>query len=200
MSRFQRPKTKLYVFFKVELPLFLEGRSLFTKISLGCLGVVLAQIMLGALFIAAVSGFATFMSWLNSNKTYELLHPVEEIASIQIIQIDDYISIYGNPIEEIPEMLDQRTTVIGSLEDTQITACTQDLFALPASRWWNDPSPCIAGGTLLITYRSGSREWICARGSFYYDTVDEGPGLTWYFFNREVFSDFLQKYGYIPSQ
>jgi len=200
MSRFQRLKTKLYVFFKVDLPLFMEGRSLFTKISLGCLGVVLAQIILGVLFIAAVLGFVTFMSWLNSNKTYKLLYPVEEIAAIQIVQIDDSISIYGNRLEEIPEMLDQRTTVIASLEDTQITACTQDLFALPASRWWNDPMPYIEGGTLLITYRNGSREWICARGSFYYDTVDEGPGLTWYFFSLEVFSSFLQRNGYSPPQ
>lgn len=200
MSRFQRLKSKLYVFFKVELPLFFEERSLFTKISLGCLGVVLAQIMLAALFIAAVLGFATFMSWLNSNKTYELLYPVEQIKSIEIVYVDDSVLLYNHPLDEIPEIVRQKTISVISLENTAIAECTDDLFALSASRWWNDPSPAIEGGTLLITYKDGSFELICAHGTFYYEASSAEHDLTWYFFNDEEFDSFLQKYGYQPPQ
>ena len=196
MKLLRRIKAGIYTFFRVDVPMFWNGRSLFGKISLGCFGAILVQFLI----FAVVFCFAILMSRLNSNKSYEILYPVEQIKSIEIIHVDGSLSLYNYPLDEIAEIVRQHTISSIPLDDAAVAACTDDLFALSASKWWNDPSPCIKGGTLLITYENGSFELICAYGTFYYDADSSETHLTWYYFNRKEFDSFLQKYGYQPPK
>ena len=186
MKLFQRMKLNLSLFFDVTIPSFWDKCSLFTKISLGCFGFILLHII----WVFCLIGFALLMTALNSNKTYELLYPAEEITCIEIIYVDD-----NNTFSEI---LDQSIVPVCNLEDTQIPACIEDLQQLSAKKWWNDPSPDIIEGTLRITYQNGSRECICAHGTFYYDASSGKDSTTWYYFDKEEFDAFLISYGYIP--
>ena len=194
MKLFQRIKLHLSLFFDVTIPSFWDKCSLFTKISLGCFGFILLHLICILCYI----GFFILMSVLNNNKTYELLYPAEEITSIEIIMVDDDVGLYYFPVNEISEILDQRTIPVCNLEDTQIPACIEDLQQLSASKWWNDPTPHITDGTLLVTYQNGSREWISAHGTFYCDASSGEDSMTPYFFDNEEFDTFLISYGYIP--
>ena len=192
MNIFRRIALSIRLFFTVEIPCFWKGRSQLQKFGLGCLGLVLAQI----LFFASIFGFVFMMSFLNSNKTYEFLKPDEEIAGIRIIQVNEDVDLYGYPVDNIPGILDQVSTVQVTLEQDRIADCVEELSSLPARKWWNDPSPYIQDGTVLITYRDGSREWICAEGTFYHDKQENDASMTWYYFKNEDFEAFLEKYGY----
>ena len=126
MSLFHRIRARIHTFFHVDIPMFWDNRSLFGKISLVCFGTILAQFLL----LGVVIGFSMLMSALNSNKTYKLQHPVEQIKSIEIVYIDDSVSLYSHPLDEIPEIVRQHTISVISLDDAAITECTNDLFAL----------------------------------------------------------------------
>lgn len=196
MSKLQRLKVKLYLFFKADLPLFFEGRSLFTKISLGCLGVVVAQLMMAALFMGAVLAFAWVMSFLSGNKTYPIMHPAEEIATISIVEFSEEVSRRQDGWDQVPAILLRNTTATTPVPDDRIQECVQALLDLPASRWWNDPSQYMDQVALLITYRNGSMEWISADGTYQYDPVGKNPGWSMYHFSREGFLQFLRQFGY----
>ncbi len=196
MKLLRRITGRIRSFFRVDLPMFWCNRSLFGKISLGCFGAILAKLLL----IGLVFGFAFLMTLLNRNQTYEILYPAEQINSIEILHVDTSLSLYHYSLEELPEVVRQHTVSSVLLDKSAIAACMDELHGLSASRWWNDPSPYIEGGTLLITYANGSREWICADGTFYYDAGSSDHDLTWYFFDRDEFAIFLERYGYQPPK
>lgn len=192
MKLLRRMEAQIRVFFRVDLPMFWHNRSLFGKISLGCFGTILAQLLL----VGLVFGFAFLMTKLNSNQTYEILYPAEQINSIEILHVDTSLSLYKYPMEEFPEIVRQHTVSSIFLDKAAIPACMDELHGLSAGRWWNDPSPYIEGGTLLITYANGSFELICANGTFYYDAGSSDYDYTWYFFDHDEFLIFLERYGY----
>ncbi len=199
MTKWQRLKAKLYLFFHADLPMFLEGRSLFTKVSFGCLGVILAKLMLLALAFAFIIGFAWIMSLLNSNKTYPLLHPAEEIAGISIVQFSEEVSRFRSSKGEVPGTLLQSTIATIPVGENRIAECIEALEDLPASRWWNDPVDKIDQVALLISYQDGSMEWISHSGCYQYTPGADDSHWTWYFFDQDVFYDFLQQFGYEPD-
>ena len=196
MNIFKRCWSTIHLFFAVDCPAFWDKLSKGQKGCLGCLGVILVYILCSALFICAVVLFVLLMCSINSDKRYELLHPAEEISCIEIIHIEKSVGLYSYPVDSIASIPDEHTAGIISLENSQLAECAKDLTELSASMWWNDPHPVIRDGTLLITYRDGSREWICADGTFYYDRSSDESNMTWYFFNDEEFIVFLEKYGY----
>ena len=200
MSKMQRLKAKLYLFFRADLPLFFEGRSRFTKISFGCLGIILAQILLVVLLIAHIFVFSWVMSLFNSNKTYPLLHPGEEIASISIVQFSQEVFSRDYTTEEVPAILIQSTTATIPVSTDKISECTEALLDLPASRWWNDPTPAMDQVAILISYKDGSMEWISWMGTYQYTPGGKDTGWTWYHFGREDFCGFLQAFGYEPDE
>ncbi len=177
---------------------FWDRRSPAQKGCLGCFGMLLASIGLTALNIIVVIGFVLLMSALNSNKSYEFLYPAQNIAAVEIIYIEDDVGLYHLPLEDIEETLDSLTRRITVLETEEWDECVTALSELPASMWWNDPNPYIQDGTLLITYQDGSREWICADGTFYCDLSSGKSSMTWYYFENEQFDQFLETYGYCP--
>lgn len=192
MNIFKRIATRIRFFFTVDLPIFWMDLSTGSRFCLGCLGVILANFFCLALVICIVF----FISFLNSNKTYELLYPAEDIANIQVVHIDDDVGLYFHAISDIPDILDQSTAVQVTLDPDQISDCIEDLYQLPARTWWNDPDPYIEDGTILITYNDSSREWISAYGTFYVDQSKNDASMTWYYFGEEDFGEYLEKYGY----
>ena len=200
MKGFRRFKTKLYIFFKVDLPLFLEGRSLFTKISLFLLAAVLSQLLIIAVGCAAILGFCWVMSLVVQDEPYELMLPAEEIVSIEVIHVSKDVGQGDYPLDEIPSVLDDYTIVLHTLEPSEITACLEDLSAMPASRLWHPARPYVWKGALRITYANGSVEWISEHGAFSYDASKDDVDLGPYYFDKEVFAPFLEKYGYQPPQ
>ena len=201
MRIFKRITDRVQRFFRVDLYMFWVRHTLWIDFPVlkkiwNKLSVVLTALFAGVCFIAVMIGFMYLMAFLNSNKTYEFLNPAEEITGIQVIQVDEEVGLYFHPINDIEGILDDASTVQVTLEDGQITECIEDIYALSASKWWNDPSPYIQDGTFLITYQDGSREWICARGTFYVDKSTSKAKMTWYFFSDEDFRTLLEKYGY----
>lgn len=160
------------------------------------LGLLLLRFVFWGVCILVSVPIFLFMCALHNNQTYEFLYPAGEIASIEIIRVEEDIGLYYVPLESISGLLDEQATEILSLESRQFDACAEDLAELSASEWWNDPNPYIRGSTLLITYRDGSREWICADGTFYCDLSSGESSMTWYYFREEEFETFLKKYGY----
>lgn len=199
MTKWQRLKVKLHMFFCADLPLFFEGRSRFTKMSFGCLGVILAPILLVVLLIAHIFVFSWVMSLFNSNKTYPLLHPAEEIASVSIVQFSEGALDRRHTTKEVPAILIQSTVATTPVDADRISECTEALLDLPASRWWNDPSPSMDRVALLISYKDGSMEWISWMGTYQYTPGGEDSRWTWYYFDREEFYGFLQQFGYDPN-
>ena len=196
MKFLKRMALRIHLFFAVDCPAFWDSLNLGQKGCLGCLGVMLAMALLFISFIYSMIGFLYVMDILHDNQTYELLYPAGEITSIEIIRIEEDVGLYYVPLESISGLLDTHTTQILSLESDQFESCVEDLADLSASEWWNDPDPYICGSTLLITYRDGSREWICADGTFYCDLSAGESSMTRYFFQDEDFITFLQRYGY----
>lgn len=199
MTKWKRLKTKLYLFFRADLPMFWEERSLFTKVSFGCLGVILGQMLIVAVLVAHAIGFMGIMSLFHNNKTYPLLRSAEEITSISIVQFSKEFVSYGYKSEETPKLLMQSTTATLSLDQNQMAQCVAALEDLPAHRWWNDPSPSMDVTALQILYRDGSVEWISCEGSFQYSPGENYFRWTRYFFEEEEFYQFLQQFGYEPS-
>jgi hypothetical protein len=200
MKGFRRFKAKLYLFFKADLPMFFEGRSLFTKICLCLLAAGLAQLLLIAVGCGVMLGFYWVMSLIVQDKPHELMLPAEEIVSIQVIYVNKDVGQGDYPLDEIPSVLDSYTVVLHTLDPSEVTACLEDLSAMPASRLWHPARPHVWKGTLRITYASGSVEWICEHGAFSYDASKADGDLGPYYFDTEVFAPFLEKYGYQPPQ
>lgn len=183
---------KLFHRTKSRVQLFWIRRSLLGKISLCCLCVILANL----LFFGCLVGFMILMTTINSNQRYELLYPADEVATVKIIHFYEPVYLHFSQEDHISEQLELRTVSASPLEDSLSTTCINELPLLSANQWWNDPHPIIVGGTLLITYANGSQEWICASGTFYYDTASGNYRLTNYYFDNEEFTAFLQEYGY----
>jgi len=187
---------RIHLFFAVDSPAFWDRLNLAQKGCLGCLGGILTMAVLLFSFIFHVLGVFYVIDSLHGNQVYECLYPAEEIVGIEIIRIEEDIGLYYVPLESISGLLDTHATKILSLESDQFEPCAEDLADLSASKWWNDPNPYIRGIVLLITYRDGSREWICADGTFYCNLSAGKSSMTRYFFRDEEFKTFLERYGY----
>ena len=195
-----RFKARLYLFFKADLPSFFESRSMLTKICLCLLAVALAPLLLIAVGCGVILGFCWVMSLFIQDKPYALMLPPEEIVSIEVIHVSKDVGQGDYPLDEIPSVLGSYTLVLYTLDSSEITACTKDLSAIPASRIWHPGHPSIWKGTLRITYANGSTEWICEHGAFTYDGLKDEVSWGPYCFDTEVFAPLLQKYGYQPPQ
>ena len=195
MNIFKSAINRFAMFFHRDLPAFFAGQSAFIRF-LFIIGAILGSIiLLPLLFIGAILVFISIMQALSGNKTYELLYPTEEIAYVEVIHIDEH-ALYSSSICDLPGILDAQTTWRIRLDTKEGNACIADLQQLSASTWWNDPSPSIKDGVLLIVYSDGSREWICAHGSFFQDISNNESHMTNYYFDTKDFSLLLENYGY----
>ena len=196
MNIFQKIGYEISWFFTVDIPMYFAGMSTGTKIFLLVLLILLSPAIIFLLHLAIVLIFLSVMTLFTSNLTYETLHPVEEIAVIEIVEITESVDLYSHRLDTIPALLDANTTLVIQLDASQTDACMEDLFDLSASEWWNDPTPCIRNGTMRITYRNGSREWICSDGVLYYDSTEGAAHISWYYFSDDEFLSYLLEYGY----
>lgn len=203
MGFFGRIWDRISLFFRVDLPTWFSGLSLGRKILLFVPVVILAPILCYAVVAASAISFSLpvvfFMSWISGNETYEFVRPASEITHVEIFTVTEDIGLFSRSSSEIPEIVDQAGIPSIDLEQAQYSTFWTDFDDVRCREWWNDPSPSIEGGTILIQYADGSLELICAEGTFYSDAVSGKSGLTRYYFDREEFSAFLEKYGYPPS-
>lgn len=122
---------------------------------------------------------------------YEFLRPADQISTIQTARIMDDIDLYLYSIPEINTMLEDATFTISTLKPENHAAFLECFASVPHHTWVNDPIPHLRGKALLITYQDGSREWICADGTFYQDNTTLKSGMTWSYFDDSAFSGML---------
>ena len=67
-----------------------------------------------------------------------------------------------------------------------------DIQALPCKLYWNDPSCMIGRPYVLIEYKNGGIEEICASSNCY--TMGERPDFDWEYFDTDEFLEVLRKY------
>lgn len=190
---------RVSLFFRVDLPMWFSGLSLIRKILLLIPVVILAPFLYYLVLGLSAIPIFLFLCWINNDKTYEFLRPANEIAHVEIIQVTEDIWLYSHPLSQIPELLAQSSVPSVDLAEEQHATFWSDFREVQCNAWWNDPSPDISDGTILILYSDGSQEWICADGTFYYDAASSTSGMTNYYFDDEEFSAFLEKYGYPPA-
>lgn len=187
-------KHRLWIFFHVDLPCYWHERSLLGKI---CIGIVIA-VLVQLLIIGVGIGIFLLTSAANNSVSYPTMHPIDEVVSVSIVHIDKELYLYDFSSEEAQDLIDQHSTVVMQLNKEKITTCMKDLSTLSAKKIGNDPPPLfLAGGTLLITYQDGSQEWLCAKGTFCYNSTSGEQGMSLYYFNAEEFINFLTAYGYM---
>lgn len=183
---------KIHRFLRKDFPERFYSLPLGVQIPVLVLGIPAAGFVLLILFIH-------LMALSSSNETYELIRPVSDIDRLEIVCIQNDVDLYGYPTAEIPQLLDQFTgdsIVLEANIHPNFWANFRDIQCLA---WWNDPCPYISQGTIRISYFDGSREWICADGTFYYDASSGKSSMTNKYFNKEEFALLLQKYGYQTS-
>ena len=183
---------KIRRFLRKDFPEWFYSLPLGVQIPVLVLGILAAGFVLLILFIH-------LMVLISSNETYKLICPVSDIVRLEIVCIQNDVDLYEYPTAEIPLLLDQSADDSIVLEADVHSDFWTDFRDVQCLAWWNDPWPNIYQGTIRISYSDGSREWICADGTFYYDASTGKSSMTNKYFNEEEFAALLEKYGYQTS-
>lgn len=190
---------RISLFFRVDVSIWFSELPLIKKILLIAPAVILLPFLCSLLIGLTAIPFILFLCWLNNDVPYEFLRPTADIACVEIICMEDPIGLYSHSIADLPGMLEEAGVPSIDLAESQCSTFFSDFEEVQCNAWWNDPTPYIEGGTILIQYTDGSQEWISAKGTFWYDAVSGKGSMTKYFFSNEDFESFLAKYGYHPS-
>ena len=156
---------------------------------------LLGLICLPAVIIWILFWIGYFTSFGSSDDPYEFLYPVSQVSQIQLVHISEEFYLYQYSVDEIPTMLEQAETLCVTVEQADFSPFLAEFSHIPCRGWFNDPNPCIEGRTIMITYANGSRDWVCASGTFYCDVPAGDNSMTWRYFDRDTFSSFLTDWG-----
>ena len=144
----------------------------------------------------AVCFWISFFWLIFQEKTYEFLQPRESIAEIRIGSCTDATYLYMHSDEEWLPLVVSGYRVHTELAPERFDAFLKDFHRLECRQWVNDPNPSIQGETVQILYSDGSMEWICAHGTFSWDSQTGTAKMTWYHFDKDAFPELLRSYGY----
>ncbi len=144
----------------------------------------------------AVCFWISFFWLIFQEKTYDFLQPQDSVAEIHIGFCAEATDLYSYPSEEWQELVSSRYQPHAELDPSQFDSFLEDFHSLECHQWVNDPIPCIQGETIQILYTDGSMEWICAHGTFSWDSQTGTAKMTWYHFDKDAFPELLRSYGY----
>lgn len=144
----------------------------------------------------AVCFWISFFWLVFREKTYEFLQSRDSVAEIHIGFCAEATDLYSYPSEEWRELVSSRYQPHAELDPSQFDSFLEDFHSLECHQWVNDPIPCIQGETIRILYTDGSMEWICAHGTFSWDSQTGAAKMTWYHFDKDAFPELLRSYGY----
>ena len=148
--------------------------------------------------VIAVGFWISFFWMVLGEKTYEFLQPRESITEIRIGICTGEVFLYNHADEEWPDLVSSAYRVHTELDPGQFDSFLGDFHQLKCHQWFNDPNPCIREETLQIRYDDGSVEWICAHGTFSWDSQTGTAEMTWYYFDADAFREFLCGYCNLP--
>ena len=117
---------------------------------------------------------------------YELSCRVEDVARIELF----YVSPYGSRTIEALDALDALVII----EETEHASFLEGFLNLPCIRQGMDPLQGIAYYAIKITYNDGSIEWIGHYSGLYYSAETEKRRWKYYYFEKEIFEDFISQY------
>ena len=146
--------------------------------------------------VIAVGFWLSFFWMVFREKTYEFLQPRDSVAEIHIGFCAEATDLYSYPSEEWRELVSSRYQPHAELDPSQFDSFLEDFHSLECHQWVNDPIPCIQGETIRILYTDGSMEWICAHGTFSWDSTTGKTDATWYHFDTDPFREFLDSNGH----
>lgn len=157
MNLWKRIKMRIYVFFRVQLPLFIDERSLFTKILLAIGTYLLIYLFLFGLFF----GGAMLVSSIQFD--LELSHSTEQIARIEIIHVGDDGDSDDREFRNI--------TVCAVLEEAQWKTFLAELHEVTCRGTAYEAKSHIFGATVRITYQDGTFDLLSSSGFFFSSDV-----------------------------
>ena len=110
-----------------------------------------------------------FMTACNTTYSFNCQQPTENI--VRVILVDEFGEM------EIPE--DKYHILLSEIKK------------LPWRKYWNDPEVVLSEPYITIDYENGCYEEISASASYYHTA--EGSELSWKYFDRDKFSEVLEK-------
>lgn len=132
----------------------------------------------------------------NAHHPYDFLQQADQISEIRLIDMAQDFELYQYATDEISGILDAAGSDENELSPADHSAFLSDFASVPRHEWVNDPCPFIRGRTILISYLDGSREWICADGTFYQDLQSGKTSMTRFYFDAEAFAALLRNYDF----
>ena len=157
MKLLQRIKSRIRLFFLVDVVLFWERRSLFGKILLAMGVYVLLHLLLFGLFVGGVM--------LVNSITFdlELSQSTDQIAQIEILHVGEDDVHNDNRFDNI--------TVYAVLEEQQWEQFLSELDNVPCRGTAYDAPRHIYGAAIRITYHDGNFDLLSSTGFFYSSDV-----------------------------
>lgn len=180
MKLFQRIKSRIRLFFLVDVVLFLERRSLFSKILMAAGVSVLLHLLAFGFFFGGVMLLGSFTYDL------ELLHSDAEISQIEIIYVSQ------NHLQDDASFEDAAVCV--SLEAHQWDAFLSDLHEITCRPTGFDATPHIQGAVIRIIYANGDYELLAGYGIYQWKNGEEA--LLRRRLDDEELLQLLNAYGY----
>jgi len=115
---------------------------------------------------------------------YDLHEPKENIASIEIVNIENYLQVRNLYFENID--------VVCVIPTEHINSFLNDFFALKYEFYLGDPSYYFEGNAIKISYSSGAFELIGTNCGLYRDSKKNTIYVS-RFVNNKEFQEFLHK-------
>ena len=117
---------------------------------------------------------------------YELSCSVGDVEKIEIL----YISPHGDRTVEELQIIEPLVVI----PENDHSSFLEGLLELPCIRQGMDPIQGISYDTVRITYTDSSVEWISYMCSQYYNVEADQCQWKYYYFEEEIFEDFISQY------
>lgn len=139
--------------------------------------------------LAFVCAIALILSLLlvccNMQPKYPLKQDVDRIATIEIVEIDNYKIIDTKSFHLI--------TSCATIAPEDREAFLSDFYDLTCRESMRPPEEYVEGVAIRFTYQDGAFELVSATPGFYY-SADQQSSYTAYYLDYDAFNEFISRY------